>query len=832
MNNEKTEIDPNAAQIIVDLNAEIAPMIPQTGFLLVPNHDIPDGRFTPLKPPVCRDDAIAQAWIPKVVFPEERGLSATDIFEDSSLVRMKNAYERLNKLGIAYYPIIFNPATWLQTDGMAFCPPSNYELWKQWTKDFAQYAKDNDIHVPYGWNIWNEYWYGGHGTEISTALKTDDYNKMYNYAWQAIKEVTPDGLVAGPSPDRFNFELLVDFMNYCADNGLTIDSLTWHEIVGDGTAYQGNLHQTKDYVLSKSELGIKRFYNEEFTSDKDNPHAGNIQRCLAHATYAGFDMNLKAIWTTHNAISDLLKIDSDQANSCARTRNWWAYKANAELSGVLVDVKQDAVNGYYAIASKDVDLKEVKMVVGSASLTADCLTLVLRNQPFAGLDIRVDLYKVTDTEDDGLVLQSSFNPLSTRDLRINIDLVPDDIALIVVKRVDSAPGSFCLMTPDDGVIATPTPTFMWQAASGAIQYSLKVSANKDFSNPVVDQTGIVGTSYALTEALPVGTQYYWRVTAENRYGSSAAAHHMVYSFVVGTHANVPGRFSLLTPENGLLGVATTPEFIWTKAYNASSYDLVIDDNSDFSSPAVIQRGIPQLADNAHTGAVHTIDTELRPDTTYYWKVLAVNERGSRPMNGPVSSFRTKPSGSNPGDFEFISPSNGSKNVRGTTTLRWSASNGANYYSLVLADNPSFNNPIIRPRILTNAYTLEPDLLASQTTYYWKVTAFTKDGIYKADVRNDYSSFTTDNRCAAPHLKTVSAGIKSATLYFSEVNGATSYKVAYGTASGSYTSTISHVVGSPYTIEGLVTGTTFYFAVVAVNAYGDSAIANEQSIISK
>ncbi|NBB76430.1 MAG: DUF5123 domain-containing protein, partial [Bacteroidetes bacterium] len=56
-----------------------------------------------------------------------------------------------------------------------------------------------------------------------------------------------------------------------------------------------------------------------------------------------------------------------------------------------------------------------------------------------------------------------------------------------------------------------TPTFQWEEANLAEAYELQVSPFSDFSNPVIDQTGIPTTEYTPSEELRYGQTYYWRV---------------------------------------------------------------------------------------------------------------------------------------------------------------------------------------------------------------------------------------------------------------------------------------------------------------------------------
>jgi hypothetical protein len=65
------------------------------------------------------------------------------------------------------------------------------------------------------------------------------------------------------------------------------------------------------------------------------------------------------------------------------------------------------------------------------------------------------------------------------------------------------------------------------------------------------------------------------------------------------------------------------------------------------------------------------------------------------------------------------------------------------------------------------------------------------------------------------------------IWFRKSNGAKSYNIKYGTSPGNYTNTITGVTGSPYIVNGLINGKTYYFAVTSVNDDGESSIWNER-----
>ncbi|HEX2925993.1 MAG TPA: carbohydrate-binding protein [Ruminiclostridium sp.] len=231
---------------------------------------------------------------------------------------------------------------------------------------------------------------------------------------------------------------------------------------------------------------------------------------------------------------------------------------------------------------------------------------------------------------------------------------------------------------------------------------------------------------------------------------------------------------------------------------------------------------------ANTAASYTPSTPLAYDTTYYWRVYAVDASGERPMNGGTQYFSTKAQGNAPAAFSLTAPSNSATGVSDRAVLSWTPSKNAFFYKLEVSANSDMSDPIIlRDRMIYNKYTVEPNLLKSNTKYYWRVTAYTKDLAYSTASSSGIWSFTTENRPCSPLLYAQQPGDGSVKLWFRKSNGATSYNIKYGTEPGKYTNTIEGVTESPYTVTGLTNWKTYYFAVTAVDANGESSVWNER-----
>ncbi|WNR45243.1 fibronectin type III domain-containing protein [Paenibacillus roseipurpureus] len=120
-------------------------------------------------------------------------------------------------------------------------------------------------------------------------------------------------------------------------------------------------------------------------------------------------------------------------------------------------------------------------------------------------------------------------------------------------------------------------------------------------------------------------------------------------------------------------------------------------------------------------------------------------------------------------------------------------------------------------------------LTNNTTYYMIVTAYNATG--ESIVSNEMNTkpFSASS-LAAPSLNNPTTSDAQVGLSWSAVSGATGYKVKYGTASGSYSTTVSVGNVTSYTVSSLTNGTTYYFVVTATNSTVESAYSNEKNAV--
>ncbi len=180
----------------------------------------------------------------------------------------------------------------------------------------------------------------------------------------------------------------------------------------------------------------------------------------------------------------------------------------------------------------------------------------------------------------------------------------------------STPAAPALVSPVNGATGTSTaPALDWSASTGATSYYVQVAADSFFGNVVRTQT-VSGTSWTVSPSLANGTNYWWRVRAENscRNGSFTQAWNFQTKPAGCTLPAVP---SLNSPSNGASGVSTAATLKWNSASGATSYDLQVATDSTFSN----------VVRSANTSVTTwTISPGLTPEK-YYWRVRGSNSCG-------------------------------------------------------------------------------------------------------------------------------------------------------------------------------------------------------------
>jgi predicted amidohydrolase YtcJ len=184
-----------------------------------------------------------------------------------------------------------------------------------------------------------------------------------------------------------------------------------------------------------------------------------------------------------------------------------------------------------------------------------------------------------------------------------------DYFSITVNYAPAVPPAPALLTPADGSLTCDsTPALCWSAVAGATSYWLQVDNNSDFSSPMIIWR-VEGLTCWSPSAMYPG-EYFWRVASCNdTCGQGPLSPSQSFTIVEG-----PGAPALYSPTNGSSACNAMPTFCWIGLSGATSYNLQVDNNPDFSSP---------LIDTTTTGVCYHSPSSLPPGNVY-WRVSASN----------------------------------------------------------------------------------------------------------------------------------------------------------------------------------------------------------------
>ncbi len=209
----------------------------------------------------------------------------------------------------------------------------------------------------------------------------------------------------------------------------------------------------------------------------------------------------------------------------------------------------------------------------------------------------------------------------------------DDDRPIIEPKLNKAPSTPSLMTPDDGLTCSDnTLNFNWNKSSDPdgdpISYQIQLATNKTFSKDLqVKSTSNISVTFDLIK----GVAYYWRVKAKdskNKSGEYSVIRNF-YTEAEGLRNHIPTIASLINPDINDQITDNSVSLNWS-ATDIDGDDLVYDIFIGNSNP-------PPLVSENHSESSYSLD--LSQNKTYYWKINVKDDKGAQAV-GQVWSFTT------------------------------------------------------------------------------------------------------------------------------------------------------------------------------------------------
>ncbi len=274
-------------------------------------------------------------------------------------------------------------------------------------------------------------------------------------------------------------------------------------------------------------------------------------------------------------------------------------------------------------------------------------------------------------------------------------------AIVAAAAPPSAPTG---LSPSSGATVYANPVLSWSAVSGAARYRVQVSTAPDFSviTYAVDTQELRATP---PTDLPLGT-LYWRVAGMD--GSSLLGPWADTQFnkvwaAAPTPQYPPNLATLTFPTDAL-------RFTWSALAGAASYELQVDDASDFIG-----------ATTYTTKNTSYVITEPKTSgQAFYWRV-----RGDSAASGVVSNWSVTFTATVnwPGTPTLVYPADHANiaTAAGDLYFDWDPVLGAKTYELQVSPNADWtNNRTIDVTIKDTRYA--PPTTLNNGNYYWRVRA--------------------------------------------------------------------------------------------------------------
>jgi hypothetical protein len=383
----------------------------------------------------------------------------------------------------------------------------------------------------------------------------------------------------------------------------------------------------------------------------------------------------------------------------------------------------------------------------------------------------------------------------------------------------SADGRPILESPVGGTAVDVTDVvFRWSAVPGAKNYQIQVSPNGDWANNRTDDKVVFGTQYSPTTTYNNAT-YFWRVRAQDTATKQGQG---PWSDVALFKRSWLPQPSLLAPRDG--ASAATPRFEWTPIPHASSYELEISTDPNFSSLYATCETLNTSVTPMTTGAPHSNTTcgfSLNIGSHYYWRVRGLDlPSGVLGIRSAATDFFYLPA-SMP---TVAGPTNGTSTP--APVLSWQALPGFSKYRVKVI-RTSTGVEVSSVDTYATSYTPTAALVAGEQ-YSWYVVGLTSAGKIGM-APGAHRTFTAAAPTAAPSLDPIAASndnqFAMPSMTWQPLAGASYYKVYSGVAgSGIFDATplsgTTKLYQPAFTHAGTVlTSGSYDWYVVAYSAAG-------------
>jgi hypothetical protein len=242
----------------------------------------------------------------------------------------------------------------------------------------------------------------------------------------------------------------------------------------------------------------------------------------------------------------------------------------------------------------------------------------------------------------------------------------------------------------------------WSTVSGITFYDVEIDTNATFSSPAYQYHSVSSAdSYYYTSNLLFGTKYFWRCRA--RHSNDTTTWSAIWSFT--TH----NYLYLITPVNNATMQSTSVLLGWNSVTGITYYDVEIDTNATFSSPAYQYHSVTSASSNYYTA-------NLLYGTKYFWRCRARHAVDTSTWS-VIWNFTTH------NTVTLVAPVNNATQQNIDVMLDWSTVTGTSFYDIEIDTNAAFSSPLHQQQVVSGTISYYyPSSLLFGTKYYWRCRA--------------------------------------------------------------------------------------------------------------
>ncbi len=346
----------------------------------------------------------------------------------------------------------------------------------------------------------------------------------------------------------------------------------------------------------------------------------------------------------------------------------------------------------------------------------------------------------------------------------------------------------------------------WLSVEGADGYQLYVSEDANFTTHIEGYNGkLVEDTTALISGLTVDKNYFYRVRTVR--GASVS----VASELMTVNTSTLSRPVLTDPSDTSF---TSVTINWKSVEGATSYRLYVA-----TDPLVITDILPQYDGTIVEGATSLIVTGINANTTYYYRVQALNEQSASEVS-EVGTFSTT--------NLLVPTAHPGTNVRiNGFQANWDSVANSSSYVIDVSRNESFTNYVTGYQAKEIIDTTEIiNGLLRNTSYFYRVRS---KGFGAVSANSNVIRVTTSSFASPRALDAVELQPTSFKAVWQQVAGADSYRLEVATDANFENNLSSYdnvpVADTVQQITGLVVNRRYFYRVRALKGGVFSGYSN-------